>query len=400
MKSARITCKFIEKWQKEYDSIENDEPEYEDIVRSVSKEMQDSGSMRKETFIRLLRWKTPRLLGIVKLSQYQKIKPKLARAYAAPDQEKLPVLTGIYGIGVVTSATILHFMFPDKYPIMDVRTLDVLKTAGLIESTTDSKRNYGRFRAAILEIQRKCPGKTLRDIDRALFAYHKIGLGRPTTRAVWSNQERMAGNLTNHEMFQIAFSDYKGEELRTVDIRTIITTRFPDFNQGSIRPNDHARGNLGACWCAGTENRVFNRVKRGLYKVRWEIQLKKMKNNREQRDIKKKLLSLHKKMLLDYFQDREEFLQEKIGRTYDPMFLTDNLDRYIAFLRKTADAETLGNLISNEWLPNFKRFSKEYNCLPEFENVNNSIKWLEFADQEKVFHAFRNIKFVRDIVFG
>ena len=44
--------------------------------------------------------------------------------------------------------------------------------------------------------------------------------------------------------------------------------RESDINPGSILPNDHAKGNKGACKCAGTELRIFDRVGHGLYKVR------------------------------------------------------------------------------------------------------------------------------------
>ncbi|GLI53345.1 hypothetical protein [Thermodesulfovibrio yellowstonii] len=74
--------------------------------------------------------------------------------------------------------------------------------------------------------------------------------------------------MTNHERFVETFKGMSGKELSTSEIRDIIIKKFPDMNRGSILPNDHAEGNKSVCWCAGTENRVFDRIKRGLYKVR------------------------------------------------------------------------------------------------------------------------------------
>ena len=37
---------------------------------------------------------------------------------------------------------------------------------------------------------------------------------------------------------------------------------------GGILPNDHGDGNKGECPCVGTEREIFERVDRGMYRVR------------------------------------------------------------------------------------------------------------------------------------
>lgn len=74
--------------------------------------------------------------------------------------------------------------------------------------------------------------------------------------------------MTNHEKFVEAFRNRKGKELSTAEIENILLKTFPDMNTGSILPNDHAAGNNSACWCAGTENRIFDRIHHGVYRVR------------------------------------------------------------------------------------------------------------------------------------
>ena len=73
---------------------------------------------------------------------------------------------------------------------------------------------------------------------------------------------------TNHECFKNAFRAYAGREFTTHQITELILEAYPEFAQGSILPNDHAKGNKGACWCAGTVDRIFDQVERGLYRVR------------------------------------------------------------------------------------------------------------------------------------
>jgi hypothetical protein len=75
--------------------------------------------------------------------------------------------------------------------------------------------------------------------------------------------------LTNHQRFVEAFKHRGGEALTTAEIETIILKKFPEMNTGSILPSDHTEKRVkGACWCAGTESRVFDRVARGQFNVR------------------------------------------------------------------------------------------------------------------------------------
>lgn len=74
--------------------------------------------------------------------------------------------------------------------------------------------------------------------------------------------------LKNHERFAKAFKKYAGQEFTTKQIEEILLRAYPDFSLGSILPNDHAGGNKSPCWCAKTADRVFNRIDRGLYRVR------------------------------------------------------------------------------------------------------------------------------------
>jgi len=45
---------------------------------------------------------------------------------------------------------------------------------------------------------------------------------------------------TNHEMMSIALKSYCGKTLTTSEIKKIVLNAFPQFNKGSLLPNDHA----------------------------------------------------------------------------------------------------------------------------------------------------------------
>ena len=72
----------------------------------------------------------------------------------------------------------------------------------------------------------------------------------------------------NHRRFLEAFKHMGGQELETNQIEKIILKKFPEMPLGSVRPNDHGEGNKGACKCARTNNKIFDKIRHGLYKVK------------------------------------------------------------------------------------------------------------------------------------
>jgi hypothetical protein len=77
--------------------------------------------------------------------------------------------------------------------------------------------------------------------------------------------------VTNHERFSLTFRHMGGKILETKEIIRLLSNKYPEMKKGSMLPNDHAEGNKSSCWCAGTDKKIFNREKRGLYRVRTQI---------------------------------------------------------------------------------------------------------------------------------
>jgi hypothetical protein len=72
-----------------------------------------------------------------------------------------------------------------------------------------------------------------------------------------------------HNELKISLIDFIGKELETHQIKKIFHKSFPDINLNSILPGDHSDiGNKGyICPCCGTDNRLFDRVKHGRFKI-------------------------------------------------------------------------------------------------------------------------------------
>ena len=170
-----ITKRLIEEWEKNYDITENDENEYQKIIKMVSNDINENESIKKDTFEKILRWKSPRLTGIVRLDKYEtEYKPKIEKCIQDEDSHaKLDRLLLLHGIAVPTATTILHFIYPNDFPIMDIRTAKTLVHFNKLKAEYRSKENYWNFCRALIDIK-NTTRKQLRTIDRALFSYHKM----------------------------------------------------------------------------------------------------------------------------------------------------------------------------------------------------------------------------------
>lgn len=73
--------------------------------------------------------------------------------------------------------------------------------------------------------------------------------------------------MTNHERFANVFGARTGRTFSTAEITKLMLSES-DIEPGSVLPNDHGKGNAGQCDCVGTNRQIFERIKRGLYRVR------------------------------------------------------------------------------------------------------------------------------------
>lgn len=175
IESGPVGDLFIERWQKQFASSPQDQAAYEELVLKVKHDREKHGYITKPTFIRLINWKSPRIRPIFEKRGFAEYRAGIKKCMAADDSEKMIILDELHGIGAPVASTILHFTYPDKFPIIDVRTAEALCSLGYIESPKVNTKRYTAFRDAVLCIQKLHPQFTLRQIDMALFAYDKKG---------------------------------------------------------------------------------------------------------------------------------------------------------------------------------------------------------------------------------
>src|SRR4030042_2938662 len=160
---------FIEKWHPKYD--EHDEKEYEEIILAVLKDVTGMGTISKLTFERIMNWKAARAKGYVEWKNFDKYKKAFRNALSAQEEQKVTILDDLPGVGIPIASTILHFVYPKIFPIVDFRTVETLQKGEYLDKTKrkyyfrDTSQGYNCFRHTILNIAQRCPPRSLRKID-------------------------------------------------------------------------------------------------------------------------------------------------------------------------------------------------------------------------------------------
>jgi len=243
--SAKIDHNFISEWHPKYEQISSDEGEYRNLVATVRKELTEEATISKETFIRILDWKAARVKGIVRLEEFCVYQEAVGKAFVADENDKLEILVQEWGIGAPVGSTILHFMYPDSFPIIDIRTAETLHHAGLIDSRSTDLSRYPSFRTEMLKIAKENQQFTLREIDRAVFAYHKIYLDPISKQSTGSKElkrkpkiRRPLDPLIIKDKVSTVFKDKAGQTFTRKGILDLVLTAYPGTNRKSVIPSD------------------------------------------------------------------------------------------------------------------------------------------------------------------
>ncbi len=183
---CRVNDDFIRHWEPRYDQIAHDEFDYQNLIQRVIEEVLDICSISSDTFRRIYNWKAPRARHYVRWNNFNIYENAFRNVLQLPDEQdeqKIMVLDYLPGIGIPVASTILHFMYPNVFPIVDFRTVEALQDLDCLDNQKpfyyfrDRLGGYMIFRSVIADIVQRHPHWNLRQIDRALSACHKIHLG-------------------------------------------------------------------------------------------------------------------------------------------------------------------------------------------------------------------------------
>jgi hypothetical protein len=100
----------------------------DDEVLAIARAVRARGHYTLEEFRRVCRWKTPRSAPLVALNSADSVEAstRMALAHAGSDRERVKELRSLRGVGLPTASVLLHLVYPERYPILDVRALQAL----------------------------------------------------------------------------------------------------------------------------------------------------------------------------------------------------------------------------------------------------------------------------------
>lgn len=128
------------------------------------------GHYTRGEFLTVCRWKTPRSTTRVEKNSAAAIRAACKTAFVAEDPAaQIKSLTELSGVGIPTASTLLHFAFPDDFPILDVRALDSLGVSG---RSSYSAAFWARYVAGCRSIAAR-NDVSLRTLDKALWQHSK-----------------------------------------------------------------------------------------------------------------------------------------------------------------------------------------------------------------------------------
>ncbi len=163
---------YIERYAGRYwDLITSNDRE---LKRSIEREIgryRALGYLDKAIFTKLALWKSRRNARRYEANPVERIKVATAQAFKArSDEAAVAVLLLLSGVALRTATALLHWMMPDRYPILDFRVVNALGLEA--PRTWEDVGFYLEISERLCE-QAGSLGNDLRTLDRALWAWVK-----------------------------------------------------------------------------------------------------------------------------------------------------------------------------------------------------------------------------------
>ena len=175
---VRITKEFVECYSAEYDRKKrgsNDLPE-EQRLKAWLAEQSGPKFLDWDHFVALARWKSERPKQRYERNPDAFVREVTELAFQASDDRlRMHILMALGGVGMPVASALLHFAFPDRYPILDFHVVSALAETGLWpgdEARAFTPPGWLEFNQLMRGLAGSL-GVHMRDLDKALWAFDK-----------------------------------------------------------------------------------------------------------------------------------------------------------------------------------------------------------------------------------
>jgi len=164
--SLRFPRTRIQEWADRYSFPGEDE-----LIEMVASPARDRGCLRRDEFMKLCAWKTPRSKPRCAANTDDSLRKvtRIALDPGSPERVKIEILTQLSGVGWPTASVILHLCDKNLYPILDYRALWSVGVKAPSQYGFELWQAYTQFTR---ELSREA-GCSMRTLDRALWQYSK-----------------------------------------------------------------------------------------------------------------------------------------------------------------------------------------------------------------------------------
>ncbi len=160
-------------WARKYDeACSFNDRETEKRIKALLKKRR---YLTQENLRDIMNWKSPRIRHYAYINDELFIKKRTQLSFETENERSrieslLGQKGGLKGVGYPVASVILHFAFPEKYPIMDFR---VIRSLGWdVKSEKYNFDYWQRYCCEIMRIKQRL-GLSIRIIDKALWKYDK-----------------------------------------------------------------------------------------------------------------------------------------------------------------------------------------------------------------------------------
>jgi hypothetical protein len=135
----------------------------------LARAVRERGYYTRGEFRQICRWKTPRSAPLVAGNSAARVKRATGIALKddTDESERMRTLRELDGVNWATASVLLHFVYPERYPILDVRVLHALGVRG--------RTSYSyRFWLELVDTYREIiarSGVDGRNVDRGLWQW-------------------------------------------------------------------------------------------------------------------------------------------------------------------------------------------------------------------------------------
>jgi len=168
-----ITKEKIREYAQKYDKRYKDTND-EIVEKETKKWLEGNRHLDKERFIKTGLWKSRRPERHYKANNEKKVREITKLSFREKDERKriellLGTEGGLKGVAYPVASVILHFAFPNRYPILDFRAIWSL---GLEQPKNYTFGFWQKYCGRIRDISKET-GESIRTVDKALWEYSK-----------------------------------------------------------------------------------------------------------------------------------------------------------------------------------------------------------------------------------